>query len=354
MVRNIRASKRPVKGRKKAEEPKKEKHEQYDLIIVGAGVAGLAGAMYAGRLNLKTLIIGDVPIGGVITLTDIVENYPGFKRLTGRALAEKIKEHALEYAIKLEEDKAVKIEKCIGQTNAKGVNSLCYTVFTESGNIYHSKSLLFATGTKQKELGIPGEKEFSNRGVHTCALCDGPIFKGKTVAVIGGSDSAAKEALLLTQWANKVYVIYRGENIRPEPVNGKRVEQKIKEGKIEIINNTNLRKINGDKAVKSVLLDNPYKNKLELTLDGIFVEIGSIPLSNMAKKLGVKTNGKEEIMINRNSNTNVQGIYAAGDVTDTRFKQAITGVAEAVLGVYSAYMHVNENEIVCACNDEEI
>jgi len=349
-------AKRPIKRRKK--EITKKKHEQYDLIIIGAGVAGLAGAMYAGRMNLKTLIIGDVPVGGVITLTDVVENYPGFKRLTGLELAEKIKEHALAYPIKFEEDKVIKIEKCLGQTNAKGANSLCYTVFTESGNIYHSKNhsktLLFATGTMHRELGIPGEKEFANRGVHTCALCDGPLYKGKIVAVIGGSDSAAKEALLLTQWAKKVYMIYRGEKIRPEPINGKRIEEKVKEGKIEIINTTNLKEIKGDKTVKSVILDNPYNKKTEFPLDAVFIEIGSIPLSGLAKKLGVKTNVREEIIIDRDSNTNVTGVYAAGDVADTRFKQAITGVAEAVLAVYSAYTYVNENEIVCPCSDEEV
>lgn len=353
LIKKVKQNKAKRSGAVQQQKEKK-KHEQYDLIIIGAGVAGLAGAMYAGRMAMKTLVIGDVPVGGVITLTDVVENYPGFKRLTGLELAEKIKEHALEYPVKLEEDKVVKIEKCIGHTNVEGANLMCYTVFTESGNVFHSKTLLFATGTKHRELGIPGEKEFANRGVHNCALCDGPFYKEKVVAVVGGSDSAAKEALLLTQWAKKVYIIYRGEKIRPEPVNGKRVEQKIKEGRIEIINNTNLKQITGGKSVTSITLDRPYKNKAEFLTDAVFVEIGSIPLSDLAKKLGVRTNEKGEIVIDRNARTNVNGVYAAGDVADTRFKQAITGVAEAVLAVYSAYTYVNENELVCPCNDEEM
>ncbi len=317
-------------------ENKQTKNEQYDLIIIGAGVSGLAGAMYAGRMNMKTMIIGDVPVGGVITLTDTVENYPGFKKLTGMELAEKIKEHALEYQITLEEDRVVKVEKL----------SNGFTVSTDTKKVFHAKTVIFATGTKHRELGIPGEKEFANRGVHTCALCDGAIYKGKVVAVIGGSDSAAKEALLLTQWAKKVFIIYRGEKIRAEPINGKRIEQKIKEGKIEIITATNLKEIKGEKMVKSVILNKPYKGKNEFVIDGIFVEIGAIPLSDLAKSLGVQTNEKEEIIIDKNAKTNIPGVFAAGDVCDTRFKQAIIGVAEAVLAVYSAYLYLNENEVV--------
>ena len=317
-------------------ENKQTKNEQYDLIIIGAGVSGLAGAMYAGRMNMKTMIIGDVPVGGVITLTDTVENYPGFKKLTGMELAEKIKEHALEYQITLEEDRVVKVEKL----------SNGFTVSTDTKKVFHAKTVIFATGTKHRELGIPGEKEFANRGVHTCALCDGAIYKGKVVAVIGGSDSAAKEALLLTQWAKKVFIIYRGEKIRAEPINRKRIEQKIKEGKIEIITATNLKEIKGEKMVKSVILNKPYKGKNEFVIDGIFVEIGAIPLSDLAKSLGVQTNEKEEIIIDKNAKTNIPGVFAAGDVCDTRFKQAIIVVAEAVLAVYSAYLYLNENEVV--------
>jgi len=325
----------------------RDKHEQFDIVIVGAGVVGLAGAMYAGRMNMKTLIIGDVPIGGTITLTDIVENYPGFKRLTGLELADKIKEHALDYPITFEEDKVVKIERCVAQTDADGVKMLCFTVFTDGGKIFHSKTVLFATGTKHRELGVPGEDTFKNRGIHSCALCDGAFYRSKMIGVVGGSDSAAKEALVLTQWAKKVYMIYRGDKIRPEPVNMKRVEQKIKEGKMEIIYKTNVKEIKGDSAVRSVILDKPYNGKTEFPLDALFVEIGLIPLSEMAKSIGVEINEKGEIKIDRNAETNVPGFYAAGDVADTRFKQAITGVAEAVLAVYSAYTYVNENEIVC-------
>ncbi|MCX6815606.1 MAG: FAD-dependent oxidoreductase [Candidatus Aenigmarchaeota archaeon] len=311
----------------------KNKNEPFDIIIIGAGVAGLAAAMYAGRMNLKTLVLGESPVGGVITTTDMVENYPGFKKITGLDLANAIKDHALEYKIKLEEDKVTEVKR-IGS---------CFTLKTEEGKTYQSKTLLFATGTRHRELGVPGEKDLANRGVHRCALCDGAFYKNKVVAVIGGSDSAAKEALVLTQWAKKVYIIYRGEKIRAEPVNQKRIEDKIKQKKIEIIYSTNVKEIKGDNKVTAVILDKPYAGKKEFLLDAVFIEIGFVPLSDLAKNVGVAINDKGEIIINRNAETNVPGVYAAGDVADTAFKQAITGVGEAVLAVYSAYKYLGEN-----------
>ena len=312
----------------------------YDLIIVGAGCVGHAGAMYAGRLGLKTLVIGDI-IGGTIILTDIVENYPGFKKLTGQELSDKIREHAEEYDIETENDKVTDVKK----------SGDCFTVKTEDGKTFTAKTVLFATGSKHRELNVPGEKEFTNKGVHTCALCDGPLYKGKIIGVVGGSDSAAKEALLLTQYAKKVYIIYRGEKIRPEPVNEKRIEQKIAEGKIEIIYKTNVTEIKGTKTITGVVFDNPYKGKKDFALDALFVEIGLIPLSELAVKLSVTTNKKKEIVINRKSETNVPGVFAAGDVADTEFKQAITGVGEAVSAVYAAYRYVNEHSFVCPTTD---
>ena len=165
------------------------------------------------------------------------------------------------------------------------------------------------------------------------------MYKNKTIGVVGGSDSAAKEALLLSEYGSKVYIIYRGEKIRPEPVNMTRV---MNNRKIEIINNTNVKEIKGNKFVSHVVLDKPYKGKKELPLDALFVEIGHIPLSELAKKVGVKLN---EIIIDRMARTSVPGIYAAGDVADTEFKQAITGVAEGVSAAYSAYKHLGESEV---------
>ena len=311
--------------------------ELYDTIILGAGCAGLAGAMYAGRLALKTLVIGE-SVGGTIILTDLVENYPGFKRLTGMELANKLKEHALEYGISMEEDRAEKVEKA-------GKN---WRVHTLGGKSFESKTLIFALGTEWKKLGVPGEKEFANKGVHYCALCDGAFYKGKTVAIVGGSDSAAKDALVLAQYAKKVYILYRGEQIRAEPPNMRRVQAAQN---IEVVPFTNVLKIDGDKFVRKVELDRAYNGSKTLPMDGVFVAIGHIPLSQLATAIGVKTNAKGEIVIDREAKTNLPGVFAAGDVVDTVFKQAITGVGEAVLAAYGAYMFVKENGEVLTAND---
>ncbi len=307
----------------------------YDIIIIGTGVTGWGAAMYAGRMQLKILIIGDTP-GGTIMLTDDVENYPGFKKLTGPELAENIEQHAREYNIDAEDG----LVNDIIHDKKKRI----FTVTTKHNASFKTKTVLLATGTKPRRLGVPGEETFFGKGVHTCALCDGAFYKEKMIGVVGGSDSAAKEALLLTQWGKKVYIIYRGETIRPEPVNMTRIEKKIEEGKIEIINNTNVIEIKGEKYVKAVVFDKLFKGKKEFALDALFIEIGHIALSDLAKKIGVELNKKGEVIIDRDAQTNIHGFYAAGDVGDTRFKQAITGVAEGVLAVYSAYVYVNENE----------
>ncbi len=312
------------------------KNELWDIVIVGAGCTGYAAAMYCGRFMMKTLVLGDIP-GGVIITTNIVENYPGFKKLTGQELADKLREHALEYP-----GVEIKIEKVLDVR--KDGNH--FIVKSDEGNEYKTKTVLVATGTKWRKLGVPGEDKYANRGVHYCMLCDGFFYKERTIGVVGGSDSAAKEAILGTQWAKKIYIIYRGERIRPEPVNMKRIEKLIQEGKIEIINNTNILEIKGNGRMYSAVFDKPYKGNKEFKLDGLFIEIGHLPLSELAVKLGVKVNDKNEILINRNSETNVPGIFAAGDVVDTRFKQAITGVGEAVNASYSAYQYIKANEAI--------
>lgn len=306
----------------------------WDVIIVGAGCSGLGAAVYCGRFLLKTLVLGEVT-GGVIITTDVVENYPGFIRLTGLELAKKLESHARDYkSVVIREEKVTAAEK---------YGSIFKVTSEES--VYYSRTLIVASGTEYRKLDVPGEKELSNRGVHYCALCDGAMYQGRTVGVIGGSDSAAKEALLLTQWAAKVFMIYRGEKIRPEPVNYDRV---MKNRKIEVIAKTNVLRIVGNEkgTVSRVVLDNAFKGSQELAVDAVFIAIGHIPLTGFAKPLGLKTDDKGEIIIDRQARTNVPGVFAAGDVADTAFKQAITGVAEGVLAAYSAYQHINSSEVI--------
>jgi len=298
----------------------------YDLIVLGGGPTAIGCAIYAARFALDVLVIGKV-FGGLIATTHLVENYPGITTTSGQGLMDMFKEHMNSLSIPYITDEIRSIEKADD-------HFILHSFFQK----FKALSVVVATGSERKKLGIPGEDDFAGRGVSYCATCDGPFYKDKTVCVVGGSDSAAKEALFLSQNVKKVYIIYRGEEIRAEPINKKRVEENHK---IEIIYNTNIVEIKGDSTVKSVIFD----NGTEFEVDGIFIEVGSIPNSDLAKHIGVKTNKKDEIIINRKSETNIPGIFAAGDVADAPFKQAITGVAEGVVAAYSAFDYVKEMNI---------
>jgi thioredoxin reductase (NADPH) len=311
--------------------------EVYDFGILGAGVTGLSAAMYGARLGLKTVCFGhshgsELSVGGVITTTNVVENYPGFIRLTGTELSDKIKDHALSYDLV-----TLKEEKITSVTEKNNI----FVLKSDSGE-YHVKTVLFATGTKWRRLEVPGSKEFENKGVAYCALCDGPLYRNKIVGVVGGSDSAAKDALLLAEHAKKVYIIYRGDTIRAEPINQQRIAANKK---IEIINKANVLEVKGTRAIEKVVLDRTFEGSKELPLQGLFVAIGHIVLSDLAKPLGVKLNEKNEIILDhKTSETNVPGVYAAGDVGDKPFKQAITGVAEGCTAAYSAYEYIQKSK----------
>jgi thioredoxin reductase (NADPH) len=298
----------------------------YDIIVLGGGPAAIGCAIYAARFAMDVLVIGKI-YGGLIATTHIVENYPAITSISGQGLMEMFKEHMQSLNIMYISDEIKSIEK-----------SNDFFILHSFFQQFKAYTVNIATGSERKKLGIPGEEQFAGKGVSYCATCDGPFYKDKVVCVIGGSDSAAKEALFLAQNAKKVYIIYRGEQIRAEPINKKRVYEN---NKIEIINNTNIVEIKGDNKVQSVV----FNNGEEFQLDGVFIEIGSTPNSQLAKNLGVKINERGEIKINRRSETNIPGIYAAGDVADSPFKQAITGVSEGVIAAYSAFDYLKEIDI---------
>jgi len=308
----------------------------YDLIVIGAGCAGTSGAMYASRMNLKTLMIGELP-GGLITTTHLVENWPGIKSISGPDLAAALLDHATSFGVPLANETVTEVTK-MSESPAEGKQS-GYVVKTGS-NTYKTKTVLFATGTKYRKMGVPGEEELANKGVSYCALCDGAFFKGKTVCIVGSGDSAAKEALLLSEFCPKVYLFVRKDKLKAEPVNFDRVIAKGQE-RIEIRYQTQITEITGTKSVEKVKLNTGE----ELAMQGVFVAIGHIALSDLAKNLGVALNEKGEIVINRKSETSMPGIYAAGDVADTVFKQAITGAAEAVTAAYFSFDYIGKTAI---------
>jgi len=301
----------------------------HDLIIIGSGMAGLGCAVYAGRFELDTLVIGELP-GGTITLTHLVENYPGYKRLSGLELANHLKDHVEDIGVPIKQGKVVTIERADDKSP--------FHLTLENGEKFRAKTVLLATGTEHRKLNVPGEKELTNRGVSYCATCDGPMFKGKDLVIVGGGDSAVKESLLLAKYGKTVKIVYRGEKVRPEPINLRRMEETPN---IEVINKTNITEIVGENFVEKIKLDTGG----ELECQGVFIEIGRLPRNDLAKQMNVNLNEKGEVIINKMSETNVPGFFSAGDCTDTDWKQGIVGVAEGCLAAYSAFTYVGKMEL---------
>ena len=304
----------------------------YDLVVVGAGIAGASAAMYASRLGMKTVMIGEQP-GGLITTTHLVENWPGIKSISGPDLAMSLLDHANTFGSTLINEKVTSIVKLEAKEGTKSG----YIVKTGS-NEYRTKTVLLATGTMHRKMNVPGEDRLANKGVSYCALCDGGFYKGKVVSIVGSGDSAAKEALLLADLAEKVLLFIRGDKLKGEPINNERV---LNNDKIEVRYQTKIEEIIGEDKVYKVRLNSGE----EIELSAVFVAIGHNALSELAEQIGVELNDRKEVKINRHSETNLPGIYAAGDVTDTGFKQAITGSAEAVTAAYYASEYVGSNEI---------
>lgn len=304
--------------------------EEYDVMILGGGIAGMTAAIYAVRYNLKTVVIGQA-FGGAGNLAGHIENWPGFIG-SGADLMNKVLEQAKEAGAKFVEGEISSIEK-------KGKE---FSVEVGERKI-QAKTAILALGMQHRKLGVKGEKELTGRGVSYCATCDGMFFKNKTVMVIGGSDSAAKAALYLSEIAKKVYVSYRKSEMRCEPISLKKIHGKEN---IEINYFTNPVEILGDKKVTGIILkqeesagcSDPGKCKnLKIDVDGIFIEIGAAPVIEVVNSLGVKLNEGGFIMIDRNCKTNIEGVYAAGDNTDTSFKQLIVASAEGAIAAKSAH-----------------
>lgn len=302
----------------------------YDVIIIGAGFAGLSAAVYSCRYDLKTLVIAK-DLGGAIINANEVENYPGYKNISGLELMNRFEEQARSFGAEIVSDEVAGLSKDKNRFKAK----------TAKGKEYEAKAVILATGTERRKLDAPGAKEYEGKGIHYCATCDGAFYRDKTVAVIGGSNSAAHAALLLARFAKRVYIIYRKEKMRCEPVLLNRIN---KAENTEFVYNTNVVEVKGDKFVQKVLLDNAYKGKKELNLDGVFVEIGSIPSSGLAEQLGVKLTKSKEIMVNAFCETNIAGIFAAGDVTNAVLRQGIVAASQGAIAASRAYGCVTGKE----------
>ena len=296
----------------------------YNLIIIGAGPAGYTAAIYAARYELNTLVFGK-DSGGVASTAPKVENWPGIKSITGIELMAKFKDHANAYKnVKFIDQEIDDIKK---EDNIFKVHA--------NNKFYKSKAIVLALGLIRRKLNIPGEKKFAGKGIAYCATCDAAFFKNKIVAVVGGANSAVVSALLLAEHANKVYIIYRKDKLRAEPIWIKNIK---KNPKIEIIYNTNVVKAEGDKFLEKIILDTNKK----LKINGLFIEIGSIPSTTLAKKLNINLDKSNLIKIDSNCATNTKGVFAAGDITNgsNNMKQVITAAAEGAIAAESVYRYL--------------
>lgn len=302
----------------------------YDVIIIGTGPAGYSAAIYASRYGLKTLLIGQNS-GGMATLAHQVDNYPGFISITGQELMQKFQEQTQALGVKIVNDLVKSIKK------SKSI----FEIISEN-KTYQAKTIILALGTQKRKLGIPGEKEFLGRGVSYCTTCDGMFFKDKTIAIIGGGDSAYRAALHMTEISKLVYLIYTQEmpNAMPHCIDKVKKLCKI----IKEIPSNSITEITGELGVKSITLKKPHNNQTKLKVDGVFVEIGAIPNSALIEKLGVKTTDKGYIIVDANQNTNISGVFAAGDVTTNSagFSQMITAASEGAIATLSCFKYLKK------------
>ncbi|MEM3536409.1 MAG: thioredoxin-disulfide reductase [Candidatus Bathyarchaeia archaeon] len=302
--------------------------ENWDLIIIGAGAAGLASGIYGARSGLKTLILEEKIAGGTTADAPLVENYPGFQGISGMELAQKMASQCRSVGVTIRE-----FEKVLSM-DLKGEKKLIKT----NRASYEAKAVIIATGSHYRELGVLGEKEFRGRGVSYCGICDGPLFKGKRVLVVGGGNSAVITALFMAGIASTVKVAHRREEFRAEEALVK--DLKSKEN-VEILWNTELREIKGEKSVNAAILFNNKTNTIqEVSVDGVFIQVGEDPNSQLAKEAGVEVNAEGYIIIDIRQRTNIAGVYAAGDVTNHPVKQVGTAVGQGITAALEAYGYI--------------
>jgi len=299
----------------------------YDLIIIGAGPAGITATIYAARKKMDFPVISK-DIGGQAALSSDIQNYTGYQFITGPELAQKFREHLEQFKIELKEGEKVTLVKKEGEI---------IEVKTDKGK-YETKTVVIASGRVPRKLGVKGEDEFKNRGVTCCATCDAPLFADMDVAVIGGGNAALDAVLQLIKIAKKIYLLDIASSLRADPI---MVEKAKQSEKVTIYNNTKVKEIYGTNFVQGIKIEREGKTE-NLPVEGVFVEIGSVPASEFIQE--VQKNEIGEIMVNCKCETNISGIYAAGDVTNVPAKQIIVACGEGAKAVLSAFDYLSKKK----------
>jgi NADH-dependent peroxiredoxin subunit F len=297
----------------------------YDLIIVGGGIAGITAAIYAARKEMNFIIISP-EFGGEIVNTTFVENWPGIKSISGQELADSYVEHMKSLNVEIIEEKVIDVKH----------DKQNYFIIKTNENTYESKTLIWATGSKHRELGIPGEEKLSGRGVTYCSICDGPIFKNKTVAVIGAGNVGLTAAIYMSEIANKVYLIEGSNKINGDPILAGKLKS---QSNVEIIIGVQLKSINGERRVASITLEDDR----EIQLDGVLINIGYRPVADQIKNI-VELNKYGYVEVDWKGMSKTEGLFAAGDVVFNPYKQLVISAsdgAKAALGAYD-YLSVKK------------
>lgn len=301
----------------------------YDLIIIGLGPAGVTAGIYAKRQNLDCVVIGKSFGGQMMSKAVDIENYPGFEKISGFELMEKMREQLVSMGVKVLEDEVLEITK----------KDDMFEIKLDSKEFF-SKAVVVATGSNYRRLNIPGESDYLGRGVSYCTTCDGPLFRDKTVAVIGGGEAGLEAARFLSTYASKIYILERGKELLASKSNQDIIASLYP--KVEVVYEAEMKKIEGREMVEKIIFNEKGKQK-ELSVNGVFVQIGYTPASQIFKNL-VELNDRSEIITSKETGeTNIAGIFAAGDVSNGKMKQIVIACSDGAKAAMSAYKYLNKN-----------
>lgn len=306
--------------------------KELDLIIIGGGPAGLTAAIYAGRAKLNTLLLEDKIVGGQVRNSFTIENYPGFESIQGGELSDILQTQAEKFGATIDEFDL--IEKIYISDDKKIIETESY--------IYKPKAVIIATGASPRKLSIPQESEFAGKGIHYCAVCDGAMYEGKKVAVVGGGNSALEEALFLTRFAEKVYLIRRYDYFKGEQ---SLIDEVFNHPKIQVLLNEDLVEAKGNSFLESITIKNTKTGEVNgLNVEAIFGYIGTEPKTELLTEY-LRLNKQGYIITDEDMQTNIKGVYAAGDVREKKYRQITTAVADGTIALLSAEKYILQKEI---------
>ncbi len=309
---------------------KKPREEVYDVIVIGAGPAGLSAALYSARYRLKTLVIGEV-IGGQLANAGLVDDYPGFIEVEASQLIQSFVRHVEKHGVPIERDRVEDIKR----------DGDFFSIHTRSGRIYRARAVIIAVGLERKKLGVPGEAEYAGRGVSYCTVCDVPFFKDKRIVIVGGGNSGVTGAIHAVGYASKIYLVTRGERLRAFPIYVEALNKH--RDKIEIILNSTVTEIGGDgREVRYAVIKNLKTGETRrVDVEGVFIEIGNQPPTDFFKKIGLEVDGHGLIEVKPGGYTNIEGIFAAGDCAGGKnkyyYQQVVVSAAEGASAADAAF-----------------